>query len=104
MEKRIPRAIVAFDVDDTLIDKYDEPRRDVLEFLNLFWLLTDADIVVWSGGGVEYAEEWVAKLNLEHKVRVVEKKSIKPDIAIDDFPIDDPYFAPIDLGKVNLQV
>lgn len=52
------RPIVAFDVDGTLIDQYDAPRYEIV---NLFLFLhehTNCDLVIWSGGGLDYAEHW----------------------------------------------
>lgn len=40
------------------------------------------DMYIWSGGGIDYAENWARKLGLEAKI--VEKGSFKPDLAFDD--------------------
>lgn len=53
---------VFVDVDGTLIDKDDNPRpfiRELFEGLKKLNLI----LVVWSGGGKEYAEEQVNKLD-----------------------------------------
>lgn len=47
-------------------------------------------IVVWSGGGMQYAEMWVDRLGLRNLVMVAEKnfKVVEPgDIVIDDMPV-----------------
>jgi len=55
--------IVAFDVDGTLIDANDKPRQDIIEILMHHYQEGDK-IVVWSGGGVDYARTWVNRLCL----------------------------------------
>ena len=89
---------VAFDVDGTLIDFEDRPRQEVID--KLIDHRRKGDIVyVWSGGGVEYAERWVERLNLGRYVHAVIAKQmykVKPDIAYDD--------AEVKLGKKNIQV
>ncbi len=88
---------IAVDVDGTLIhltgEKEDTPRYDVIR---LFHLLESFgyEMYVWSGGGEDYAQNWVNRLGLSAKV--VEKKSFVPDIAIDDEEDN--------LGKVTLRV
>lgn len=56
--------IVAFDVDGTLIDFEDQPRKQIVL---LAYMLMEAghEVIVWSGGGKEYAEMWAARLSLE---------------------------------------
>lgn len=83
---------VAFDCDDTLIKWSDDgraiPNHNVIDLLRWF-MRNGHKVVVWSGGGVEYAQTWVEKFNLHgidplNDVIVVEKGSIPVDIAIDD--------------------
>lgn len=92
---------IAFDVDDTLIwinsrgetvPKY----TTVVTLQMLHGMFTNAEIIVWSGSGVEYAQRWVEKLGIDNLVRVIAKGSEEVDIAIDDQEVT--------LGKVNLQV
>jgi len=95
-ESRIPLTI-CFDVDGTLIhlvgEAEDTPRYDIISFF-LFLENLGNKMYVWSGGGVDYAERWSQKLGL--KAKVIEKGSIKPDIAVDDMNVN--------LGKVNIRV
>lgn len=89
--------IVAFDVDGTLIDYESKPRYEVIDLLRAFSAL-GANIVVWSGGGVEYADKWVVQLGLKPFVdRVVHKGSIFPHLVVDDV-------AGVDLGDTNFVV
>ena len=79
---------IAFDVDGTILNTNDTPRYSVIGLL-LFFFENDTvglrhDIIVWSGGGVDYAKRWVERLGLKGKVRVIEKGSEKVDIAVDD--------------------
>lgn len=88
---------ICFDVDGTLIhqvgEKEDTPRYDVIEmfrmFKNLGW-----HMVIWSGGGFDYAKRWSEKLGLDAEIRI--KGSFIPDIAVDDCEVE--------LGKVNIKV
>ena len=65
--------IVFFDVDGTLITFEDKPRHEVIQLLRTIYSL-DVDIVVWSGGGKEYAQRWVDRLGLDQYVREVATK------------------------------
>jgi len=97
---------IAFDVDGTLLHDgnpeftdtkgdplNDVPRYTVIELFKAFEAL-GADMYIWSGGGVDYAERWRDKLGLT--ATVVAKGSFKPEIAVDDMDVT--------LGKVNLKV
>ena len=89
--------IIAFDVDGTLIhqvgEREDTPRYDIIEmfrmFENLGWKM-----VIWSGGGFDYAKRWSEKLGLDAEIAV--KGSFVPDIAVDDLEVT--------MGKVNIRV
>lgn len=95
---------IAFDVDGTLINPDNTPRYDVINFLNVLDLVNNGfkpvEFIVWSGGGVDYANQWVEKLGLRNQLlnslRVIAKGSEEVDIAIDDQEVT--------LGKVNIQV
>lgn len=82
---------IAFDVDGTLIKKTingDVPRYDVIAVL-LQFVAWGNTVFVWSGGGVDYAEQWVRKLGLPPEVRVIQKnKSFGIDLAFDDQEAD----------------
>ena len=88
---------VAFDVDGTLIGQNyyneDTPQYDVINLLHLLQKF-DCKIIIWSGGGVDYAKRWTEKLGL--KATVLEKGSVPVDIAVDDMAVE--------LGTVNLQI
>ena len=77
--------IIAFDVDGTLIDIFDNERTDITSLLKTLKEL-GAYIVVWSGGGQSYARLWVSRLGLEDYVDEVMAKdnNLNPDIAFDD--------------------
>lgn len=74
---------VAFDVDLTLIDHEDRPIYDNIMFV--VWFINHGyDVIIWSGGGVSYAEMWARKLGFEEKVRVIAKGSEPVHLAFDD--------------------
>lgn len=102
---KMQKIIIAFDVDGTLITDggaypdISNPR--IVELLKILSTFKNVRIVVWSGGGKEYAERWVRLLGVEDCVWKIaskmEHKEIQPDIAIDD--IQDTA-----IGKINLIV
>jgi hypothetical protein len=55
-------------------------------------------MIVWSGGGIDYATHWRDKLGL--KAEVLEKGSFVPDLAFDDMAHESEF----NLGKVNVPV
>ena len=89
--------IVAFDLDGTLIylagEFADTPRYDVVDMFHMFESI-DCEMVIWSGGGNDYARRWAQKLGLT--ATIVRKGQIPVDIAVDDEHVT--------LGKVNLKV
>ena len=90
----------AFDVDGTLIDYEDNPREDVLSLLRALQGL-GCNIIVWSGGGQHYAENWVHNLRRLKMLRgevtaTAKSRDVQVDIAIDDVEVD--------LGTVNICV
>ena len=83
--KKIKKQTIAFDVDGTLIDMMsDTPNYQVVNLLLWFLHQVGWDVIVWSGGGVDYAKMYVRRLGFEEQVRVIRKFSEKVDIAIDD--------------------
>jgi hypothetical protein len=72
---------VAFDVDYTLVGEHYEPIYDNI-WLFLWFQRHGHDMIIWSGGGVDYATYWAKKLGL--KARIIEKCSESVDIAVDD--------------------
>lgn len=93
---------IAFDVDDTLIIPAvatnmpsDTPNYDVIAVLKWFQKQGHT-IIIWSGGGIDYAKTWAEKLALFPCEIRVKEKSEDIDIAFDDCIVD--------LAKVNIQV
>lgn len=101
---------VAFDVDDTLIipsvalkgdgfyertHPYDSPNYDTIAILRWFQA-QGAEIVIWSGGGVDYATMWAEKLCLHPFTVRKKEKADDIDICFDDCVVD--------LAKVNVRV
>ena len=98
------KIIIAFDVDGTLITNTgnctpDVSNKRIVDLLKILSTFKNIRIVVWSGGGKEYAERWVRLLGIEDCVwKVFSKlqwKEVNADIAIDD--IQDTS-----IGKINL--
>lgn len=92
---------IAFDVDGTLIDFDDSPRWEVITVLRLLHELGHR-IVVWSGGGADYAEMWSNKLFIRDMVDEYRQKTqqdaewLGADICFDDEVVN--------LAKVNIKV
>lgn len=93
---------IAFDVDDTLIVPSVATGQDVdtpnYETIRLFKWFQDQghDMVVWSGGGVDYAFMWGTKLGLMPFTTRPKTKSPDIDIAFDDCDVN--------LATVNVKV
>lgn len=89
--------IIAFDVDGTLIhqvgEREDTPRYEIIQLFRSFEAL-GCHMIIWSGGGVDYATRWAEKLGL--KAEIWAKGEGVPDIAFDDLVVE--------LGKVNVRV
>lgn len=101
----LDKVTAAFDVDDTLYKIVAEngkerevPNLTVIELLQSFHAL-GCHIIVWSGGGRDYAKMWVKRLWLDeyvHEVLCKPKEQQIVDIAVDDQPVK--------FGKVNILV
>lgn len=98
------KTIIAFDVDGTLITNADPdrehsvvsekevPHLPIINMLISFSRFKNVKIVVWSGGGKDYAELWGRRLGLDKYVwryaSKLERDAILglgyPIIAIDD--------------------
>lgn len=92
---------IAWDVDDTLIvpcivTGFDDdcPNYDTIAVFRWFQA-QGHEMIIWSGGGIDYAKRWAEKLGLEAEIRE-KMKSEDIDIAFDDCDVD--------LGKVNVKV
>jgi hydroxymethylpyrimidine pyrophosphatase-like HAD family hydrolase len=84
---------ICFDVNGTLINVDDTPRYDTIQLVKYFdkigW-----KVYIWSSCGRDYGIYWIEKLGLDFPV--IEKGSIKPEIAVDDNNVT--------FGKVNIKV
>lgn len=93
---------IAFDVDDTLIIprvitglEVDTPSYDTIAIYN--WFKSQGHhMIIWSGGGVDYARMWAEKLGL--KPDEVIEKTFNPEV---DICFDD---CDVDLAKINIKV
>lgn len=74
--------VIAFDVDDTLIDSTGNPIEDTIQVLKWF-VDRDYRVLVWSGAGTNHAKEVVSKLGLSG-VEIGTKFIDSADIAFDD--------------------
>ena len=97
------RLVIAFDVDDTLIvpaiasgfDR-DVPNYDTIAVYRWFQAMGH-EMVVWSGGGADYARMWGGILGLDADHYLDKHASgVYPDIAVDD--------GDIELATVNVKV
>jgi hypothetical protein len=100
---------IAFDIDDTLIipsvalegeyykrtSSYDVPNYETIAIYRWFQAQGNT-MILWSGGGVDYARMWGEKLGLEPFEVIVKDKNGAVDIAFDDCDVD--------LGTVNVKV
>lgn len=112
------KTVIAFDVDGTLIQngaisKWDmQPNLNIVRLLKTLARFKNVEIVVWSAGGKQWADDAVEVLDIKKYVKATHAKEItghdenghpiikatfKPDIAIDDIHS-------CDLGLINLIV
>lgn len=114
--------IVAFDIDGTLvqsasahiiqerrpIDKpydYDSANLDIVELLIILSRFKNIKVLVWSGGGKQYADMWVDRLKLNKWVwRTAGKTEVKQirELGHQIIGIDDQHS--FELGDINLIV
>ena len=93
---------IAFDIDDTLIipsvvtGDRDVPNYETIAILRWFQA-QGHEIILWSGSGIDWAENWGSKLGLQ-PFSVQSKIVFDPtiDIAFDDCDVN--------LAKVNVKV
>lgn len=96
------RLTIAFDVDDTLLappeatelDR-DTPNYEVIAIYR-FFQQQGHRMIIWSGGGVDYARMWADKLGLDPDDVLVKTYNPYVDIAFDDCDVE--------LAKVNVKV
>lgn len=93
---------VAFDVQGTLLNMDDEEttRADVVLFYKLFEAC-NCQMFIWSGAGVEYAQNIASRLGLSGQV--IEKGSEPMDIIIDDLDMQ-LRLMERQVGKVHIKV
>jgi len=102
MEKETIKNKIAFDIDETLINMQNAPKYWVIDLL-LWFKKLGWDVIVWSGGGVDYTKTMVHRLGLQDIVRVIPKASEKVDIAVDDM-MDEKYNLSDKIAKVIIKV
>lgn len=78
---------VAFDVDNTLI-KDDKPNKWAVALLMSLAQCKNTKIIVWSGGGADYAREWGTRAELDGFVWAYSHK-LNPDLPKIDIAFDD---------------
>lgn len=75
---------VAFDCDGTLLTCVGgEPRQEIIDMYNMYKAL-GCVMIVWSGGGEDYAAGVARRLGLEPDCVRSKMSGMKVDIAIDD--------------------
>lgn len=99
--------VICVDVDDTLIDNEGQPIQPFVDIITAIMYRTSDDIdwIVWSGGGLQYAEYWLNQLQMEDIAtprakdrRVMVKKNGSMQMVVPDLVIDDEA----GWGKVSL--
>lgn len=93
---------VAFDIDDTILvpsvvtaSGDNVPNYDVIAIYKWFQA-QGAEMILWSGSGIDWAKRWGEKFGLEPFTVRVKEKSEDVDICFDDCDVD--------LAKVNVRV
>lgn len=77
--------IVCFDCSGTLVDYNDKPQPAVIAMLRGF-KAAGYRVVVWSGGGIDFARNIVNFCGITDAVDVISAKTttIIPDVTVDD--------------------
>jgi len=85
---------IAFDIDDTLIipavatsSPADTPNYNLINVYRWFQA-QGHEMILWSGGGMDYAKTWGEKLGLEPFQVLIKEKGQLVDIAFDDCAVD----------------
>lgn len=98
---KMSRVRIAFDVDGTLIDSEGFMNIGIVNLLILLRGFKNTQIIVWSGGGADYARHQAERIGIGKYVHKfagkTEHEQLNVDIAIDD--IQDTA-----IGKINLIV
>lgn len=104
--------IISFDIDGTLITYNDKPRLDILDMLRT--LSKYHTIVLWSGGGKEWAELWAKRLYIEEYVSACYTKPMggkDKTILIGKMEMDSKEYVDVgfddenvDIAKINIKI
>jgi predicted HAD superfamily phosphohydrolase YqeG len=98
------KLVVAFDVDETLIKQdqsgQDYPNYPVIELLRWF-KKQGHTVVIWSGGGEDYARYWGRKLGFADVTFALKDMEMSNALSV-DIAVDDAH--EFKLGKVQLYV
>lgn len=92
--------VIAFDVDGTLFDEQSKPRNDVIAFLEVLHQAGHS-IIVWSGGGQDYAEQRARDAGVREMVHIMAKSDAKRLDREVDVSFDDQE---VTLAKTNIKV
>lgn len=101
---------IAFDVDDTLIVPAVALKDEPHPYIGMYGAIPNYEVIaiykffqaqghymiIWSGGGVDYAKTWADKLGLNPNAIIRKEKQETIDMAFDDCDVD--------LAKVNIKV
>ena len=110
------KIIVAFDVDGTLVKNIGEDREHgvpnnndapIVHNVNALHILArmkNVRIVVWSGGGKQYAETWGSRLGLDASVWRYASKLEHEDIKKHGFVVAIDDIQDTAIGDINLIV
>lgn len=91
---------VAFDVDGTLVDGDAQSLEDVRSLLILLKRM-DCKIVVWSGGGTDYAAMMARRIHVDRFVDEYRAKAQYGGPDLPDITFDDED---VTLGRVNVRI
>lgn len=82
------KVTIAFDIDGTLRCNCTATCQDVnrrtLDLLFILQSMKNTKIIIWSGGGADYARRFMNKFDLKHISYASKLDPIHVDIAIDD--------------------
>lgn len=93
---------IAFDIDGTLISNVDDsPNIKILTLFRILASMKNTRLIIWSGGGVDYAELWARRLRLGNATWKVCCKCPET-AALVDIAIDDQH--EFDMAGINLIV
>lgn len=108
--------ILYVDVDDTLVKWHDpvegnlitewEANWPVIRYIfHWLWENPEGEVVIWSTGGEEYAQQWAQKILPAYKWEAMEKYDRDPqlgDVFIDDDPM--PAYAAVNIHPSQLEL